>query len=343
MRGQQPCPPPSISGASSTFTAASPTRPTGRGPPIADWRLRSISRASRSTSSPQPSYSPLPAATTAIPRPPLSLPSTRSTTTCLLSTSSAPIRPPPATASTSAASLPLTRQTSPRRSTIKYLDRSTIKYRDRSHGDRRAARSAASWCCAARRPGGKAGVACKPGICGVCETATLAAAENGTGRQRGALRADRARQGSARWDGRERSCRRSRSGRCAMGGAAGVLLALVVVALAIAVKGLPLLVAAVEGRRIEAAVRQRDGLRLRRAVAAAAGLAELDRVLRRLPTRDLLALGDGMVEAVAEERGAQVLAAIAEVVERRDLVLKRWTRVRERRQVSAEASGRGQG
>jgi len=128
-----------------------------------------------------------------------------------------------------------------------------------------------------------------------------------------------------------------------MGGAAGVLLALVVVALAIAVKGLPLLVAAVEGRRIEAAVRQRDGLRLRRAVAAAAGLAELDRVLRRLPTRDLLALGDGMVEAVAEERGAQVLAAIAEVVERRDLVLKRWTRVRERRQVSAEASGRGQG
>jgi hypothetical protein len=128
-----------------------------------------------------------------------------------------------------------------------------------------------------------------------------------------------------------------------MGGAAGVLLALVVVALAIAVKGLPLLGAAVEGRRIEAAVRQRDGLRLRRAVAGAAGLAELDRVLRRLPTRDLLALGDGMVEAVAEERGAQVLAAIAEVVERRDLVLERWTRVRERRQASAEASGRGQG
>jgi hypothetical protein len=128
-----------------------------------------------------------------------------------------------------------------------------------------------------------------------------------------------------------------------MGGAAGVLLALVVVGLAIAVKGLPLLGAAVGGRRIEAAVRQRDGLRLRRAVADAAGLAELDRVLRRLPTRDLLALGDGMVEAVAEERGAQVLAAIAEVVERRDLVLERWTRVRERRQASAEASGRGQG
>jgi hypothetical protein len=127
-----------------------------------------------------------------------------------------------------------------------------------------------------------------------------------------------------------------------MGDAAGVLLALVV-ALVIAVKGLPLLSAAVEGRRIEAAVRKRDGLRLRRAVAGAAGLAELDRVLRRLPTRDLLALGDGMVEAAAEERGAQVLAAIAEVVERRDLVLERWTRVRERRQASAGASGRGGG
>ena len=127
-----------------------------------------------------------------------------------------------------------------------------------------------------------------------------------------------------------------------MGGAAGVLLALVV-ALVIAVKGLPLLGAAVEGRRIEAAVRKQDGVRLRRAVAGAAGLAELDRVLRRLPTRDLLALGDGMVEAAAEERGAQVLAAITEVVERRDLVLERWTRVRERRQASEGASGRGQG
>jgi hypothetical protein len=135
-----------------------------------------------------------------------------------------------------------------------------------------------------------------------------------------------------------------------MGGVAGVLLALVV-ALVIAVRGLPLLAAAVEGRRIEAAVLARDGLRLRRAVAGAAGLAELGRVLRRLPTQDLLALGDGMVEAAAEERGAQVLAAIAEVVERRDLVLERWTRVRERRQASARggsgesggSGGSGQG
>ncbi|HEY6321163.1 MAG TPA: hypothetical protein VJA16_06365 [Thermoanaerobaculia bacterium] len=127
-----------------------------------------------------------------------------------------------------------------------------------------------------------------------------------------------------------------------MEGAAGVLLALVV-ALVIAVKGLPLLSAAVEGRRIEAAVRQRDGLRLRRAVGGATGRAELDRVLRRLPTGDLLALGDGWVEAAADERGVQVLAAITEVVERRDLVLERWARVRERRQAFEGASGRGQG
>lgn len=126
-----------------------------------------------------------------------------------------------------------------------------------------------------------------------------------------------------------------------MGGAVGVLL--LAVAMVIAVKGLPLLGAAVEGRRIEAAVRERDGVQLRRAVTGGAGLAELDRVLRRLPTRDLLALGDGMVEAAAEERGAQVLAAIAEVVERRDLVVERWRRVRERRQASEGASGRGQG
>jgi hypothetical protein len=66
-------------------------------------------------------------------------------------------------------------------------------------------------------------------------------------------------------------------------------------------------------------------------------------MLRRLPTRELLALGDGMVEAAAEERGAQVLAAIAEVVERRDLVLERWARVKERRQPAEGASAeRGQ-
>ena len=123
-----------------------------------------------------------------------------------------------------------------------------------------------------------------------------------------------------------------------MGGAVGA--ALLAVALVIAVKGLPLLAAAIEGRRIEAAVRERDGLRLRRAVGGAAGLAELGRMLRRLPTRDLLALGDGMVEAAAEERGAQVLAAIAEVVERRDLVLERWVRVKDRRQPPEGASAR---
>jgi hypothetical protein len=126
-----------------------------------------------------------------------------------------------------------------------------------------------------------------------------------------------------------------------MGDAVGA--ALLAVALVIAVKGLPLLAAAIEGRRIEAAVRERDGLRLRRAVGGAAGLAELGRMLRRLPTRDLLALGDGMVEAAAEERGAQVLAAIAEVVERRDQVLERWARVKERRQPPSEGASARRG
>jgi hypothetical protein len=120
-----------------------------------------------------------------------------------------------------------------------------------------------------------------------------------------------------------------------MGGAAGVLM--LAVALVVAVKGLPLVAEAIEGRRIEAAVRGRDVLKLRQAVAGAAGRAELGRVLRRLPTHELLVLGNGMVEAAGEERGAQVLAAIAEVVESRDQVLERWARLRERRQARAEA------
>lgn len=116
------------------------------------------------------------------------------------------------------------------------------------------------------------------------------------------------------------------------------------VGLVVAVKGLPLIAAAIEGRRIEAAVRGRDGLRLRRALAGAAGLAELGRVLGRLPTRDLVTLGNGMVDAAETERGAQVLAAIAEVVERRDQVLERWERLRQRRQALEGASaGRAEG
>jgi hypothetical protein len=121
-----------------------------------------------------------------------------------------------------------------------------------------------------------------------------------------------------------------------MGGAVGVLL--LAVALVIAAKGLPQIGAALEGRRIEAAVREGDAPRLRRAVVGAAGLAELGRVLARLPTRDLLALGNGMVEAAGEERGAQILAAIVEVVERRDRVLDRWARVLERRARAAGAA-----
>jgi len=121
-----------------------------------------------------------------------------------------------------------------------------------------------------------------------------------------------------------------------MGGAVGVLL--LAVALVIAAKGLPQIGAALEGRRIDAAVREGDAARLRRAVVGAAGLAELGRVLARVPTRDLLALGNGMVEAAGEERGALILASIVEVVERRDRVLDRWERVLERRAPAAGAA-----
>jgi hypothetical protein len=116
-----------------------------------------------------------------------------------------------------------------------------------------------------------------------------------------------------------------------MGGAAvGVLL--LVLTLAIGARGLPVVAAAVEGRRIETAVRNRDGRGLRRAVAGAAGLAELGRVLRRLPTAELLALGGGIAAAAGDERDTQILAAIAGAVERRDLALERWARVVARRQ-----------
>ncbi|MBV8199070.1 MAG: hypothetical protein JOZ15_00455 [Acidobacteria bacterium] len=108
--------------------------------------------------------------------------------------------------------------------------------------------------------------------------------------------------------------------------------------LVIAIKGLPLLAEAFAGRRIEAAVGEGDGLALKRAAGRAGGLAEIGRVLRRLPTAELLALGDGMVPAAAEdERGAQVLAAIAEIVERRDQAIARWARVREWRLSPAAA------
>jgi hypothetical protein len=120
-----------------------------------------------------------------------------------------------------------------------------------------------------------------------------------------------------------------------MGGAVSVLG--LAVALVIAVKGLPLVAEAMAGRRIEAAVREQDGVKLGQVVSGAAGLAELGRVLRRLPTREVVALGNRtMAEAASGERGAQVLAAIAEVVEARDQVLERWARVRERRKAQDE-------
>jgi hypothetical protein len=127
-----------------------------------------------------------------------------------------------------------------------------------------------------------------------------------------------------------------------MGGALGLLL--LAVALVMAVKGLPLIAAAFEGRRIEAAARERNGRALLRVVAGAAGLAELGRVLRRMPTQKLLELGDEMVETAEEERGSQVLAAVAEVVESRVQVLERWAQVSERRSLAAgERAGRAPG
>src|ERR1700674_5242448 len=125
-----------------------------------------------------------------------------------------------------------------------------------------------------------------------------------------------------------------------MGGA--VILLLLAVAMVIAVRGLPQIAAALEGRRIEAAVREGDAPRLRRAVAGATGLAELGRVLARVPTRDLLALGDGMVEAAGQDRGAQILRATVEVVEHRDRVLDRWTRVVGRRAHAAAGAADGE-
>jgi hypothetical protein len=126
-------------------------------------------------------------------------------------------------------------------------------------------------------------------------------------------------------------------------GEAAVGVLLLVVALAIGARGLPVVAAALEGRRIEAAVRHRDGRALRRAVAGAAGLAELGRVLRQLPTAELLTLGGGMAAEAGDERGAQILAAIAEAVERRDLALERWARVLARRQELPAPGAPGKG
>jgi hypothetical protein len=123
-----------------------------------------------------------------------------------------------------------------------------------------------------------------------------------------------------------------------MNESAGLLL-LLAVAVALACKGLPAMAAALQGRRIEAAVRHRDGRRLRQLIATAAGLAELRRVLLRLPTAELMALGEGIAGAAADEHGARLLSAIAQAVERRDLVLERWVRAVARRQRLHAARG----
>ena len=124
-----------------------------------------------------------------------------------------------------------------------------------------------------------------------------------------------------------------------MSAAVGVLL--LVVCLAVVVKGLPAIGEAFEGRRIERAARELDAVKLRRAVASAAGLAELGRVLRRLPTSELVALGNGMVAGAGEERGSQILAAIAEVVERRNQAVERWARLQERQRALQEGENPG--
>jgi hypothetical protein len=113
-----------------------------------------------------------------------------------------------------------------------------------------------------------------------------------------------------------------------MEGAALAVLCLVVGAL-IAAKGVPLAAQAIEGRRIEEAVRAQDVLRLRQALSGTAGLAELGRILTRLRTGELLALGDKVAADAADERGTQALALVAEIVERRESVRLRWLRLRE--------------
>jgi hypothetical protein len=52
-----------------------------------------------------------------------------------------------------------------------------------------------------------------------------------------------------------------------------------------------------------------------------------------------MALGEGLAGAAADERGAELLSAIAEAVERRDLVLERWVRTVARRQQLQAARG----
>jgi hypothetical protein len=121
------------------------------------------------------------------------------------------------------------------------------------------------------------------------------------------------------------------------------------VGLAVAVRGGPLVVEAIAGRRLEAAARSGDGVGLLRVVGGEGRSGELGRVLRRLPMRELVALGDGLVAVAGEERGARVLAAIAAVVEERNAVMERWAAARERQarwgeggeaRLTGEADGR---
>ena len=104
------------------------------------------------------------------------------------------------------------------------------------------------------------------------------------------------------------------------------------VGLAVAVRGMPLVAEAVAGRRLEAAPRGRDGAGLLRMAGGEGRSRELERVLRRLPTRELVALGAGLLAAAGEERGSRVLAAVAAVVEERNTAIERWAAARERQE-----------
>ena len=113
-----------------------------------------------------------------------------------------------------------------------------------------------------------------------------------------------------------------------MGAAVAVLgLAIGLVA---AMKGVPLAAEAVAGRRLEAAARGRNRAGLLRAAGGEERSGELGRVLRRLPTRELVSLGDELVAAAGDERGARVLATVAAVVEERNAAIERWAAARDR-------------
>ncbi len=116
-----------------------------------------------------------------------------------------------------------------------------------------------------------------------------------------------------------------------------VIVVLLLGVLAVGAKGLPLASLAVQGRRIEAAVRSCRIAVLLREGATGAGLDELRRVLQQVSTPELLRLG-AEVAAVAEtDRGSQLLGAITGVLEGRRAIALRWAKVSQADPVAAAA------